>query len=306
MDFTTTGLYASIRRRASIPTTATTGGANADLLAYANEELRLNLVAEILKLREGYFKRDLDTTLVSGTTSYRLPTRAIGGKLAGVYLLDSAGAVMGDPLPEILDERQGSYASDTSLCGYRIRGQSLVLVGGTATTAVTLRQTYYERPNELVASGYATVSSLTSTTITTSASHGYTTSSVLDFVKATEGFESVAIDKTPTAASGSSLTFASGVIPSDLAAGDYICVFKQSAVPQIPSEFHPILAQRVACAWLEAGGYATQLEAARGKLSAMEEAIGVLCSPRVDTGAKKLIARHSVLGSIPGRPRQGG
>jgi hypothetical protein len=304
MDFTTGGLYASIRRRASIPTTATTGGAAADLLAYVNEELRLGLVAEILKLREGYFKRDLDTAIGS-STSFRMPTRAIGGKLAGVYLLDSAGAVIGDPLPEIQDERQGGYDGDSGLSGYRVKGQSLVLVGGSSTTATSLRQTYYERPNEVVSTGYATVLALTSTVITTSASHGYTTSSVLDFVKANEGFESAAIDKTPTVAAGSSLTFAAGVIPSDLAIGDYVCVAKQSPVPQIPSEFHPILAQRVACAWLEAGGYREQLEAARGKLLAMEEAIGVLSSPRVDTGAKKLIARHSVLGSLPGRSRWG-
>jgi hypothetical protein len=297
VDFTVTGLYASIRRRASIPTTATTGGAAADLLAYVNEELRLGLVAEILKLREGYFKRDLDTA-ISSSTSFRMPTRAIGGKLAGVYLLDGAGVVIGDPLPELQDERQGSGQS-----GYIVKGQNLVLVGSSGTTATSLRQTYYERPNEVVSTGYATVLALTSTVITTSASHGYTTASVLDFVKANEGFESVAIDKSPTVAAGSSLTFAAGVIPSDLAIGDYVCVAKQSPVPQIPSEFHPILAQRVACAWLEAGGYREQLEAARGKLMAMEEAIGTLSSPRVDTGAKKLIARHSVLGGIPGRSR---
>ncbi len=299
MDFTTSGLYASIRRRASIPTTATTGGANADLLAYVQEELRLGLVAEILKLRESYFKRDLDTA-ISGTV-YRIPTRALGGKLAGVYLLDSAGNVLGEPLPEIQDERQASGA-----VGYRVRGQSLVLLPDANTTAATLRQTYYEQPNEVVATGYATVLTINTSTnvVTTVASHGFTTSSVLDLVKATEGFESVAIDQTPTAASGSSLTFAS--LPSGLAVGDYVCVARQAPVPQIPSEFHPILAQRVACAWLEAGGYTEGLKAAQAKLQVMESAIGVLSAPRVDTGAKKLIARHSLLGSIPGRSRWGG
>ncbi len=289
MNFTTVGLYASIRRRASIPTTATSGGADADLLAYINDELRLGLVSEILKLREGYFKRDLDTA-ISGT-SYRMPTRAIGGKLAGVYLLDSNSAVMGDPLPEIQDERQGGYAGDSGTCGYIIKGQNLVLVGGATTSAAYLRQTYYERPNEVVSTGYATVLTLTSTTIATAAAHSYTTASALDFVKATEGFESVAIDKSPTVASGSDLTFAAGVIPSTLAVGDYICIAKQA---------------RVACAWLEAGGYKADLQAAAAKLQEMQAAIGILSSPRVDTGAKKLIARHSVLGSLPGRSRGGG
>lgn len=299
MDFTTTGLFASIRRRASIPTTSTTGTANADLLVYANEELRLGLLAEILKLREGYFKRDSDTS-ISGT-SYRIPTRAIGGKLAGVYLLDSSGAVVGDPLPEIQDEWQGGWSSGSGLAGYRIRGMNLILVPDASTTAASLRMTYYEQPNELVSSGYATISSLTSTVITTSASHGFTTSSILDFVKANEGFESKAIDQTPSATTSTTLTFSS--LPTGLAAGDYVCVARQSPVPQIPSEFHPILAQRVACLYLEAGGYKDELAVALGKLKMMEDSIGVLSSPRVDTGSKKLISRHSVLGLMPGRGR---
>lgn len=303
MDFTTTGLYASIRRRASIPTTATTGGAAADLLVYINEELRLGLAAAVLSKREGYFKRDSDTA-ISGT-SYRIPTRAIGGKLAGVYLLDSNSAVMGDPLPEVDDARQGSYSSEGALCGYLVKGQNIVLIPSASTTAAYLRMTYYEQPNEVVSTGYATVLSLTSTTITTVAAHGYSTSSVLDFVKATEGFESVAIDKTPTVASGSSLTFAAGVIPSGLAVGDYVCVARQSPVPQLPSEFHPILAQRVACAWLEANGDEEGLSAAKGKLGEMEAAIGVMTTPRVDTGAKKIINRFSVLGSIARNRRWG-
>ncbi len=301
MNFTSTGLIASIRRRASIPTTATAGGALADMLVFINDELRLNLVAKILSLREGYFKRDLDTAISSSVSAYRIPTRAIGGKLSGVYLLDSNSVVMGDPLPEIQDERQGVYAGDTGVCGYIVKGPNLVLVGGSTTTATYLRQTYYERPNEVVSTGYATITAVTSTVITTSAAHGYSTTSVLDFVKATEGFESVAIDVSPITATSDTMTFAADVIPSGLAIGDYVCVAKQSPVPQIPSEFHPILAQRVACAWLEAGGYAQQLQSAQGKLQEMEQAIGVLSSPRVDSGAKKLIARHSVLGSLPRR-----
>ncbi len=234
MDWTTVGLLASIRRRASIPTTATTGGATADLPVYANEELRLGLIAEILRLRESYFKRDSDVA-ISGT-SYRIPTRAIGGKLAAVYLLDSASNVLGDPLAEISDANVGQFSGNTGISGYQVKGANLVLLPtATGTTASYLRMTYYEQPNELVASGYATILSLTSTVITTVTSHGFTTSSVLDFVKADASFESLSINVSPTVAAGSSLTFAS--LPSGLAIGDYVAVYRQAPVPQIPSEF---------------------------------------------------------------------
>ncbi len=290
-NWTTTGLLASIRRRASIPTTPTTGGADTDLLAYANEELRLGLIAEVLKLREGYFKRDSDSTISSSTTSYRIPTRAIGGKLAAVLLLDSAGLELGPPLAEIDDSRLGEFAWDNGVAGYNLKGAFLVLVPTAITTAVTLRQRYYVQPNELVASGYVSILTIDTATniVTTSASHGYTTASVLDLVRATEGFDSLAIDQTPTAASGSSLTFSS--LPSGLAVGDYVCVARQSPVPQIPSEYHPILAQRVACAYLEANG-AAELASAKAKLGEMQGAIGVLSSPRVDTGLKKIVNPH--------------
>ncbi len=299
-DWTTTGLLASIRRRASIPTTATTGGANADLIAYANEELRLGLIAEILRLRESYFKRDSDTA-ISGST-YRIPTRAIGGKLAAVYLLDSSSQVLGDPLAEISDAHVGQF-SGSGVCGYQIKGANLILVPGATTSASYLRMTYFEQPNELVATGYATIETVVSTTVLdTTASHGFSTSSVLDFVKATEGFESLSIGVSPTVASSDDLTFAS--LPDGLVAGDYVCVQRQSPVPQIPSEFHPILAQRVAVAWLEAQG-APELDAARGKLGEMQAAIGVLSSPRVDTGSKKIINRFSPLGHMRGYRREG-
>lgn len=293
-DYTVTGLLASIRRRASIPTTSTTGGANADLLSYANEELRLGLVAEILRMREGYFKRDSDTT-ISGST-YRIPTRAIGGKLNAVQLVDSAGSVL-QTLPEYDDARLEELSSSTGVVGYVIAGMNVVLVPGSTTSATSLRLKYFAQPNELVSSGYATVLSFVAATgvVTTSAAHGFTTASVLDIVRATEGFESQAIDQTPTAASGSSLTFSS--LPSDLAVGDYVCVARQSPVPQIPSEFHPILAQRVAVAYLEAGG-APELGAAVAKLGAMEKAIGILSSPRVDASAKKIVPRFGPLGGL--------
>lgn len=213
--------------------------------------------------------------------------------------------MLGDPLPEIQDERQGGYIAGSGLIGYRVKGMNLILLPSAVTTAVSLRQTYYAQPNELVSSGYATVLTINTTTrvVTTVAAHGYTTASVLDLVRAAEGFDSMAIDQTPTAAAGSSLTFAS--LPSGLAVGDYVCLARQSPVPQIPSEYHPILAQRVACTWLQAAGYKPELQAAEATLQTMESAIGILSSPRVDTGSKKIINRFSVLGSLPGRSRWG-
>jgi hypothetical protein len=301
-DFTTTGLLASIRRRASIPTAASTGSQDADLLAYANEELRLGLVSRIIELREEYYKRDSDQTLTSAT-AYLMPTRALGGKLRSVALLDAAGAYLAN-LYEIRDERLPDFGATTTLAGYRYQGAYLVLqpTSTTATSATTLRMTYFEQPNELVTgldstSGAPRTITAVNTalkTVTMTNTTGYTTSTACDFVRASSHFESLAIDQTPTVVAGTTLTFAA--LPTGLLVGDYVCLARQSPVPQVPLEFQPILAQRAACKWLEAGGYAKSLAAALTRLKSMEEDIGVLSSPRNDGSPKKIINRSNALG----------
>jgi hypothetical protein len=301
---TATTLLASVRRRASIPSTSTTGSADADLLAYANEELQRRLVAEILEKREEHFVFNSDQTIGS-STKFRIPSRAIGGRLRGVWLLDSDGEVM-DKVDRIEPEREGDYSSADGLFGIRVEGWSVHLVGGSSTTATTIRLKYYLRPNDLTttAANYATVATATGSTVTltTSGAHGFTTSSSLDFVKAGGGYESQFIAQAPSSASGSDLAFSS-LTSADysLAAGDYVCVAGYSPVPQIPAEFHDILAQRTACRWLEANGDRQGLQVAAQTLQQMEADVGIIITPRVESSPQKIINRSGVLGGWRGR-----
>ena len=295
MDYTTVGLLASIRRRASIPTTATTGGANADLLAYANEEIRLRLCAQILSVREEHLVRSSDVTLTSAP-SYRIPHRALGGKLRRVSLVDANGNEV--ELPRLEPERLEDFTSTGQLFGYYLRSAYVVLVPSASSTFTTLRLSYHCRPNELVASGFGIISAINTTTgvLTVDSSTGITTSTPVDLVKATSPFESMSIDLTPTAvADGTHVTILAASLPSDLAVNDYVCLAQQSPVPQLPAEYHPILAQRSAVKYLEAQG-AEELATAQGVLEQMEASVLDLITPRVDAGCQKIINRHGALG----------
>jgi hypothetical protein len=71
-----------------------------------------------------------------------------------------------------------------------------------------------------------------------------------------------------------------------LAAGDYLCLEGQTCVPQIPVEFHQLLAQRVVCKIYELQGYLDKMKAAQAKLKEMEDALTALITPRTQAAPK--------------------
>jgi hypothetical protein len=299
-DYTTTGLLASIRRRASLPNTATAGTADADLLAYANEELQLRLTAQIMSLREDYFLTH-DDRPISGVR-YRIPSRAIGGKLAGVYLLDAEGNVR-DKLERESHSRLEDWGVGAvgNASAIHIEGNTVVLLPSASSTATTLRLSYYSRPGELVSAALAIpIASISGGAATVNINSGIGTSGPLDIVKSSPGFECAltdavaALDNTDFGTLGqSTITFAS---LEGVAKGDYIAPAGTSPVPQIPLEFHAILAQRAALKALQALGDKAGVDDAKRELAEMEEAIGVLASPRIDSSPQKIINRGGALG----------
>lgn len=291
-------LLSSIRRRASIPSSSATGSADSDLLAYANEELQFELVAELLKLREEYFARDYDYTLDGSTTAYRIPPRAIGGKLRHVFLLDSAGAVIAKLSRTEPDDSGGTDEASA----FFVRNNHVVLAPSATTTATTLRLGYYIRPNDITATAadYEVVTGVTGNALTVASGHGYTTSSVLDIVKGTPGYEHALIATSPSATAATTITFGTGdgLTGLGVAVGDYICTQEKSPYPQIPPEFHPVLAQRVACRYLEAQKDTEGLASATKKLEKMEAAVGLLVAPRVETSPQKIVSGYSAAGAL--------
>lgn len=73
---------------------------------------------------------------------------------------------------------------------------------------------------------------------------------------------------------------------TDLSVGDYLCLEGQSCIPQIPVEFHQLLAQRVVCKIYELQGYMEKLKAAKMVLKEMEDALTGLVTPRTQAAPK--------------------
>lgn len=287
MAYTTTELLASVKRRANIPSASGVFG-DAELLTMANEELRTYIVPLVLKHREDYWLASDIQTLTS-STSYPIPPRAVGGKLAELSVLDATG-VHEHNLPRVSASDLQEASSGFYMDGMGVR---LFLPNGQPPTILgtTLRMRYYVRPGVLIATTSAAMVSSISGWPAITLSGGYatlTTPGTYDCVGLASPF---AMKTTFTGSiTGATLTATTGDA-ARFAVGDWICNTDTSPVVQAPVEFHDLLAQKVAIKVLESKGMTEKLGSAREELGRMETDASNLITPRVDGEPKRVVAR---------------
>lgn len=301
MAYTTTTLLADVRRAAMLPDTSNTGTADADLLAAGDKEMQGRLVPLVMKAREEYFVRSLDYTITANQAAYRVPPRAIGGKLRDAFVVQSSSL---QALARLEPERLPEFSTVASVpWAFYMEGNSLVLVPTPASTANTLRVKYFVRPNRLIATTAARqITSVTAATpsalytrigLASSVPGGWTSSLTYDVVKATPGFEHAAIDLIPTGGlSGSNFDTLTSALPSGFGSsnvGDWVCLAEESPIPQLPAELHQLLGQRIACRVLQALGDLEALKSAERDAERMEGEALSLIQPRTDGTPRKLV-----------------
>lgn len=85
------------------------------------------------------------------------------------------------------------------------------------------------------------------------------------------------------------------VLVEDIQRGDYIALEEECIIPQIPTEAHSLLAQRVAARCLEALGDTEGLQAANAKIAEMEQKLGSVVDTRVEGAPLKIYSRHGFI-----------
>lgn len=305
MDYDVTSILANVRRRGSIPDTATTGNQDVDLLAHLNSVLQLQLAAKVISAREGFYRRNYDYS-VSSTNRYRIPARALGNRLAAVLLLDSAGNTV-RKLDEIPYGRLSGYQSGTDTAGYVLEADEIVLVPASPnSTVVTVRLVYYVCPNEVTTSVDAAnasaiaVSSVAGSVVTLAFNHNWTTSTKLDVIRGGPPFAHMQASVTPTAVGADTVTLSS---VTGIAAGDYICAAELTKYPQLPDAFFPLLEHLTAMEVLKALGDRDNHKRLAEELPKLESEALTIISPRVEEGAKKIMSNAGALGAVGGRRR---
>lgn len=306
MNTTLVALLADVRRRGAIPSFGGTGSEDSDLIAHLNSSL-IDVASEVIKCREGFYRAYKDQTITGGTTRYRLPTRAIGNRLAAVLLLDSAGKTVAS-LNEWSYARLAEDPTSVGCAGYLLEAGDAVLVPAAPdSNAVTLRMVYYVRPAALsdsfneVGGDCFTVTAVAGNVLTILNNHGIATVNRIDIVKNGPPCEHIAIDVLPTATTANTVTVPDG---SRVEVGDYVCLADSSPKAQMPDAFYPVLAAMAAQEFWSAQGSdadVKRLEALlHGQNGLVPNAVALI-APRVEEGGKKIMSiRGSVLGGRNG------
>lgn len=299
---TSSKLVKSIRRRAFIPADQSTF-TDQDLLEMATEEMSLFLIPYLNQGQEEYLIYHEDEQAVAGQDTYSIPYRAQGNKLRDLQYVDSQGNVVAElsriSMEELVDYKY-NYRTEVSDLFY-IQNNKIKLVNEFPGSEILLRKYFYLRPNALVEekrTGKIQSIDRNSGIITLETfPNNFANIPVMDFVAVESPCVILSYDITPININTNtrSVTFNTSDIPEDLQVGDYLCQKQESPIPQIPSELHPILAQRVAIACLEALGDEENKQSQERRLMAMEKSVDILIDDRVEGAPRKIKSRHSPL-----------
>lgn len=300
--FDSDDLIESVKRRISIPENQSTYTAD-DLLAFANEEIALSVVPAILSLHEDFLLFSEDVELEADKTEYNIPYRAVGNKLYDLQYIDDNGNPQEMSRTTLDDQpnHQSNSATNTQY-SYALKNNRVVLFADmSGTPSGSLRFIYYIRPNTLVDTDRVAVITDIDTdtgiiTVDNVPSH-FSISLQYDFYKAKSPHNMLSIDIGISSLNTTTdtITFDAADIPDDLEVGDHIASATECIIPQIPSDMHVLLAQKVAERVLESQGDSEGLAQARAKTAEMNAGAGILIDNRVETSPIKLVNRNGAL-----------
>lgn len=320
--YDTDDLIAAVQRKAAIPISQSTF-TNADILAFATEELRDGLVPSVMDVHEEYYVYSQVVPITLGQNSYSIPYRAIGGKLRDCMYLDPSGIII--PMSRISPDDRNYFQQNTftypNLFFY-VQGNNIIITGQPALSVTgSIIFTFLMRPNDLVATSQAatiksisvdSVNNLTTFTMD-QIPKGFNTTILLDLMQRNPGHQTIAYDIMSTEINPINLTvtfnntslnspFYNAQLPGinvvpQVQIGDYVIFAGQSIIPQCPSDLHPMLAQRTVARCLEALGDAQGLNNANTKLQEMESKTITLIDNRVDGSPSKVVNRNGLMRS---------
>ena len=264
----------------------------AKLLSLADLEMRTAISAMLKEADEGYFQRIIEFPQ-DDSGEYRMPTGAMGSAAYAIQIRNGQ-AIWPVSRQEVAEMTTTTFPS-VGNWSYYIRGNTLHLLpiqfGG------FLRITYERRASKLVLpTACARISSVAGQVVTVeSLPSGWVNGNIVEIQQAQPQFDTYGPFEI-TDITGTDVTLDGDI--TDLAIGDYLCLEDQTCVPQIPVEFHALLAQRVVCSVYEIQGYLDKKKAADETRAEMESALVALITPRTQAAPK--VINPSFGGRKPG------
>lgn len=315
-----TTLVETILRESLIPSNQATFTTD-DFLAMANQETRIGLVPSILQYHQEYFVIDTaPIPLVANQQHYPIPYRALGSKIRDIYYMDSSNNLR---LMTRINPEDRPYYQQTNSSVYHqafyLQNNDIVMVPEvTDNPTGSLLIAFFIRPNDLVdmslnrtalITGSAIVGDNTVFTVdripsgqTPFIQNGqvvtaFTTSTLVDIMQTKPGHKILNYDMVPSAVDtvGLTITFPTASLNEQIALGDYISFAGECIIPNVPTDLHDVLSQRVVQRCLQALGDQEGYGVATAKLKEMNAGLGTLMSNRSEGNPIKIVNRNGVL-----------
>lgn len=279
---------------------------DANIIQFLNEEMGNYIVPQIQKIREDLFMHSTEIQLVSNLPKYRIPERASGDALKLVFWKDSGDSRRQMPRVKVSDldrlwNQGGNIPSGIFLEGSWIRVVPVTNISG------QLEVWYYQRPNELVLTSKvggitAVSSSLGSSvfTVDTNLINDLAIGQKIDFLSSSSPFVLWAQDVVITAISSTQITVDTSAVSDESSTvmpqiGDYICPARKANIPQIPQEFHPVLAQAVACRLLQGLGDLNKEQSAQATRDRMMQECLSLVENRIEDSPEVVFNKNGLV-----------
>lgn len=216
------------------------------LLRWGTEESRSYITAFLKSIREEYLVTTLD--VVPTTAFIHLPGRAVGGALRSIERVTQDGSVVA--LTRIEPERRMTYNTSSGLpFGYIFQGDTIEIIPALAG-GITIRLAFQQRLSKLVlGSDCGRIESVDGARQITCESipSSFLNTEEYDLISGTPNFSTLGIDLGIVSANTTTgVVVFSADLPTGLAVGDYLAFSNETPIPQIPTECHMLLAQRVA------------------------------------------------------------
>jgi len=295
-------LIKSIKRKAMIPEDQDTFDTE-DFLEMINEEIQMHALPHLLTVHEEYLVYPIDIPVVEGQNAYDIPYRAVGNKLRDAHYIDANGDILREmsriSLEELADHQ---YYNDSNYTGlFYVQNNKVIIIGTAPQQNASIRMYIYLSPSDLVEEKFTgKITSIDRNTGIISVDNfpnDFSTVMEFDFVthKNPNSLVSFNTEVISTDITTKSITMDVANISDDLKVGDYVCKVEETPVPQLPSELHPVLAQRVAIACLESLNDTEGISNAQRKLMESEKQTWDLVDNRVEGANQKINNRHGTL-----------
>jgi hypothetical protein len=296
-------LLADVRRLGGLPTSATLGLADSDILAHADITMESVIVPHVLSQAEEYFVAVYTTPLVSGQAMFRMPPRNVGGRLRDVQII--YGSII-QRLPRLEPENQAGFTVQQNGLpyGFYLQAGNIILLPAAAVSG-SLQLLYFAQPGRLTtgaagtAYGVVTGATYSGTTCVityTSGSNIFTSATTLDVIASTPPYGYLAIDAIKTASGVGSVTVTNANISPHISVGDIVTLRETSPIIQAPNETFSLYTHEVALRVCEALKHSERIALLQEKIDRLRRSSNITLSPRVDGEPQKVIGLQQRLG----------